>query len=235
MNRLIGSLYKRIRGHELDASDVPAKVVAGMFRVYGTDAVRGSFRRLTYGASRGAHFRASGVSIRTPSFLKIGRNVVFGKDVFIEAYSYNGVVIGDGVTVGKGSDLRATTVIREKGMGLSIGPNTSIGICNILWGQGDISIGKDCLFGPNVTLISENHRFNEIDKPIRLQGNERFAITVEDDCWLGANSTVLAGVTIGKGSVVAAGAVVTKSIEPYSIVGGIPARVIGQRRVFQEK
>jgi acetyltransferase-like isoleucine patch superfamily enzyme len=73
-----------------------------------------------------------------------------------------------------------------------------------------------------------NHSYEDLDTPISKQKESTALITVEDDCWIGANAVITAGVTIGKHSVVAAGAVVTKNIPPYSVAVGNPARVIKQ-------
>ena len=84
--------------------------------------------------------------------------------------------------------------------------------------------------GPRVNLLAENHNLDDrrrADQEPRR--DSRSLIVMEDDCWLGAGSTVLAGVTIGHDSVVAAGAVVTKDVPPYSIVGGVPAQVLRER------
>jgi len=85
------------------------------------------------------------------------------------------------------------------------------------------------LMGPRVTLLAENHVFDDLDLPIKEQGVVRSAIHIEDDCWLGAGSTVLAGVTVGHGSVVAAGSVVTKDVPPGSVVAGVPAKLVRSR------
>ncbi|MNG32136.1 Virginiamycin A acetyltransferase [compost metagenome] len=78
-------------------------------------------------------------------------------------------------------------------------------------------------------MSAENHVFSDKTKPIKEQGIYRQGITIEDDCWIGSNVTILDGVTIGTGSVVAAGAVVTKDVPPYSVVGGVPAKIIKER------
>ena len=85
------------------------------------------------------------------------------------------------------------------------------------------------MMGPRVNLLAENHNFERTDIPIKAQGVRRSFIAIGDDCWLGANCTILAGVTIGQGSIVAAGAVVTSDVPPFSIVGGVPARLIKSR------
>lgn len=95
------------------------------------------------------------------------------------------------------------------------------------------TIGKNVIFGPKPTIITGDHRFDVIGKFIKdntdkLPENDQ-PVTIEDDVWCGANVTILKGVTIGHGSVVAAGAVVTKSFPPYSIIGGVPAKLIKYR------
>jgi acetyltransferase-like isoleucine patch superfamily enzyme len=91
-------------------------------------------------------------------------------------------------------------------------------------------IGDDCLIGSGVMIMSGKgqHVFKDPDTPIRLQGGEKALIHVGRDCWLGNGALVMAD--IGEGSVVAAGAVVTKSVPPYSIMAGNPASSIGERR-----
>jgi acetyltransferase-like isoleucine patch superfamily enzyme len=95
--------------------------------------------------------------------------------------------------------------------------------------DGWISVGNDVLLGPFTILHTGKHVTQRVDIPINRQGYTFAPIVVEDDVWIGARVTVLAGVTLGKGTVVAAGAVVTRSTEPYSIVAGVPARKIRDR------
>lgn len=90
-------------------------------------------------------------------------------------------------------------------------------------------IGNYVRIAAHTVIVATQHIFERIDIPICHQGVEGKGITIEDDVWIGANCTVLGGVTIGKGTIVAAGAVVTKDVEPYSIVAGVPAKVIGSR------
>ncbi len=85
------------------------------------------------------------------------------------------------------------------------------------------------LIGPFVVMTTNNHRTDDTEIPIWEQGLRSGAIRIEDDVWIGAHVSILAGVTVGAGAVVAAGAVVTKDVPAGSVVGGIPARVISQR------
>ena len=86
---------------------------------------------------------------------------------------------------------------------------------------------------PGTTVYSVNHRYHDADRPYQEQGYEFGTVVIEDDVWVGARSVILAGVRLARGTVVAAGAVVTKDTEPYSVVAGVPARPIG-RRVSQQ-
>ncbi len=93
-----------------------------------------------------------------------------------------------------------------------------------------VTIGNDVLIAYHVSLITSNHHFADPEKLIRTQGSSGQPIRIEDDVWIGAHVIVLAGVTIGRGSVIAAGSVVTKNVEPYSVVGGVPAKLINKRK-----
>jgi acetyltransferase-like isoleucine patch superfamily enzyme len=94
---------------------------------------------------------------------------------------------------------------------------------------GHIRIGSHCPIGPGVVMRTANHRFSNADEFIQNQGHEAADITIEDDCWLGANVIVLGGVKIGRGAVVGAGAVVSKDVPEMAVVVGVPARVINYR------
>lgn len=112
---------------------------------------------------------------------------------------------------------------------LKIGNNSGIGIhCEL---NGPVVIGNDVLMGPEVIVYTQNHKFKDLDLPIRKQGySEVQPVEIGDDVWLGRRCMVMPGVRIGRGCVVAAGAVVTKDVPPYCVVGGIPARIIKKRQ-----
>jgi acetyltransferase-like isoleucine patch superfamily enzyme len=94
---------------------------------------------------------------------------------------------------------------------------------------GKIIIGENCLIGPGVVMRTSNHRYSRTDIPIRYQQHDSGDIVLKEDCWIGANAILLSGVQIGKGAIVGAGAVVTKDISDYAVVGGIPARILKWR------
>lgn len=124
---------------------------------------------------------------------------------------------------------------------LSIGDGTSIPKGSTIYcTEAPLTIGRKVIFGPRPTIITGDHRTDIIGKYIidvtpeeKLPEND-LPVVIEDDVWVGANVTILKGVTIGCGSIVAAGAVVTKSFPPYSIIGGVPARLLKRRFTDEE-
>ncbi|QKJ20242.1 acyltransferase [Microbacterium hominis] len=174
-------------------------------------------------------FIARGLRVSGRRHLTVGQSCSIARNVTIQATSRWGVQLGDSVTIDENAVLRATGVVRALGEGISVGPRTAIGARNLILGQGGVRIGMDCLLGPNVTVLSENHVFEDPARPIREQGEARLATTIEDDVWIGANAVILGGATIGRGAIVAAGAVVRGEVAPSTIVGGVPAKQIGVR------
>ena len=119
---------------------------------------------------------------------------------------------------------------------VSIGNHTSIGPRNEFNTKiAFIKIGDHVITAPEVMFITGGHRFNIVGKYIdeitdsMKESVDDLDIIIENDVWIGARAIILKGVTIGKGSVVAAGSVVTKNVEPYSVVGGVPAKLIKKR------
>ena len=108
---------------------------------------------------------------------------------------------------------------------LSIGDNSGIGVdCHC---GGALTVGNDVMMGPECVIISRNHDFSRTDIPMRLQGfMEEEPVTIGNDVWLGRRVMIMPGVHIGNGCIIAAGAVVTKDVPDYAIVGGVPARII---------
>lgn len=94
---------------------------------------------------------------------------------------------------------------------------------------GGIEIGDNVLIGPGALIWSQNHNYSRADIAIRDQGYTMAAVRIEDDVWIAGGAIVLPGAHLARGTVVAAGAVVNSPTEPYSVVGGIPARTIGRR------
>ncbi|HVM98101.1 MAG TPA: acyltransferase [Candidatus Acidoferrales bacterium] len=113
--------------------------------------------------------------------------------------------------------------------GVSIGSGSMVGENCFLDGFSGLTIGRNVLIAHNASLIAEDHGFATRKIPIRRQPKTIGPVVVGDDVWIGCGARVLKGVTIGDGAIIAAGAVVTKDVAPYAIVGGIPARVLAMR------
>lgn len=111
----------------------------------------------------------------------------------------------------------------------TLGSYSGIGEGSHLYGP--ITIGKYVMMGTNCTIYTQNHAYDRTDKPMCQQGSGPVKpVIVEDDVWIGGGVTILPGVRIGNGSVIGAGAVVTKNVPPYSVVGGNPAQIIKMRK-----
>ena len=117
--------------------------------------------------------------------------------------------------------------IIDNGVGaIQIGNDSRVGLRNTIIGP--VTIGNQVILAQNVVLSGLNHNYENINLPIRKQGVKVASIVIEDECWIGANSTITAGVHIGKHSIVAGGSVVVKNIPDYCIVAGNPARILKQ-------
>lgn len=222
--KFIDTMYSRERGLEggLDPA-APTKDILGLIVEKLIQRARGLARGFR------AAYVAGGVKFRGRDRISLGSGAVLGRGCVLDARSIEGIRLGDAVTVDQNAVLRSSGVLRNLGVGISVGARTSIGLNNFIHGGGGVEIGENCLLGPSVSIFSENHIFEDPSRPVRDQGELRARVVIEDDVWIGSGATVLAGVTVGTGAVVAAGAVVTADVEPYSIVGGVPARSLGSR------
>jgi len=154
----------------------------------------------------------------TPFFHHFGPGSIIRRSARADLFPFNRFEMGANSTI---EDF--CTV--NNGVGdVIIGNNTRIGIASVLIGP--VSIGNQVILAQNIVLSGMNHSYADIDTPIRLQTVTTAGITVEDEVWIGANALITAGVTIGKHSVIAGGAVVTRSVPPYCVAAGNPARVI---------
>ena len=193
--------------------------------------LRGCFKRLFISSVKGRLFVGKNVSILYPKKLSVGSDTIIEDGVEINCLANDGIKFGDRVTIGKYAIIRPSNIYGGPiGEGLEIGNHSNIGPFNYIGCSGKIIIGNNVMLGPRVSIYAEDHVFDNAELTIKEQGVKKQFVLIEDDCWIASNVVILSGVTIGKGSVVAAGAVVTESIEPYSIVGGVPAKLIKKRR-----
>jgi acetyltransferase-like isoleucine patch superfamily enzyme len=153
-----------------------------------------------------------------PFFHKRGKGATIRKRTRMDVLPFNRFELGDYSTIEDFATI-------NNGVGdVIIGKGSRIGIGNVIIGP--VVIGDHVIFAQNIVASGLNHGYEDISIPIDHQKVTTAPIRVEDECWIGANAVLTAGVTIGKHSVVAAGAVVTRDVPPYSVAAGNPARVI---------
>lgn len=168
--------------------------------------------------------RRSGNRVSFSAYLKgyerieMGHGCKIHADASVDASRSPGVRLGDKVTLNRYAYLQGGAG------GVRLGDRVEINNFSIVNGTGGVDVGADTLIGPGVRIISYQHRHAR-DTTIRAQPVDARPIHIGCDVWLGANAVILAGVTIGDGAVVAAGAVVREDVPAYAIVAGVPARV----------
>src|SRR5260370_17746775 len=118
------------------------------------------------------------------------------------------------------------SVVSNVGAGIRMGNNSSVDAYSYMGAAGPITIGENVIMGQHVCFHAENHNYDRVDIPIKHQGTRRKGIVIEDDCWVGANTTFLDGASVGRGCVIAAGSVVRGNINPYSIFPCPPPRAL---------
>lgn len=133
------------------------------------------------------------------------------------------------IRIGKKCSIHDGVLLLPYGGFIQIGDYSTINPYSVVYGHGGVTIGSGVRIATHVVIIPANHIFADPETPICTQGLTCEGITIEDDVWIGCNVTLLDGVYIGRGSVIAAGSVVRGRVEPYSVMGGVPARLIKKR------
>jgi acetyltransferase-like isoleucine patch superfamily enzyme len=157
------------------------------------------------------------------------RQIFIGDDVGI---GQNSRMETDGkasITIGDHSSIFGYALLMTYEGDITVGAHSTVNPFCVLYGHGGLEIGNGVRIAAGTVIIPSNHVFSDPKIPIYRQGNASKGIRIGDDVWIGANCTILDGVHLGNGAVIAAGAVVNKDVEPFSIVGGVPAHLIKRR------
>jgi len=170
------------------------------------------FRARSYGSG----------AFKRDDFASIGENVVFEDGALVIEAKH--ISIGSNVYIGHYAVLRGYD--RNE---MVIGDDTWIGQFCYINSAGGVTIGSRVGIGPGVKIMSSKHSEEGRKVPVLLCDLEFAGVVVEDDCDIGMGAIILPGVTVGHGSQVGAGAVVTKDVQPYAVVAGVPARKIRER------
>jgi acetyltransferase-like isoleucine patch superfamily enzyme len=160
------------------------------------------------------------VDIASTEGIYVGRNVSIHSNVRFQQSKESPIILSDNV------EIFDHSVIQSLGGGIVIGKNVIIGEYSTIQAQACVTIEDDVLMASKIQIITNAHVYEDINIPIKYQSNVSKPVTIKQGAWIGINATILSGVTIGRNSVVGAGAVVVNDVPDYTIVGGIPANVI---------
>lgn len=112
--------------------------------------------------------------------------------------------------------------------GIVLGNGSGLGVNCLV--HGPLVIGNNVMMGPDVVILTHSHNIDRFDVPMGQQGSWVRKVTIGNDVWIGMRSIIMPGITIGDGAIIGAGAVVTKDVPDYAVVGGVPARIIRFRK-----
>ncbi len=186
-------------------------------------ALRACFYRLIL-TCRGPVVIEDGVRLRQSANIRLGRGVYLDHGVWLHA-GHPGIEIGEFSQVMQHAEIRIVNPDHSPNSGVRIGKNCYIAAFTIIRGHGGVYIGDHTQIGPNAKILAVDHVFDPT-KPIGERGLSTKGIWIEDNVWIGSGAVLTDGVHIGRCAVIAAGSFVTKDVEPFALVGGVPARVI---------
>lgn len=232
LSRVIQNVITRVRGEATlgPSAAWPPLAMVNLVRMAGLMAARGTLLRPWLGSAKGLLLVGKGTSLRNVRYLHAGSSVIIEDYVEIQALSKRGIHLSNNTSLGRYTVVRPTgNYGGAVGEGLMLGEGSSLGPYCYIGCSGHVSIGKHVMIGPRVSFFGENHVFDDLSVPIRMQGVRHGPVVVEDNVWIGSHVSILPNTRIGTGAVIASGAVVHKDVEPYSIVGGVPAKRIKYR------
>jgi acyl-[acyl carrier protein]--UDP-N-acetylglucosamine O-acyltransferase len=227
---LLETALEQLKGRRYDLDRrIPFRLMGMILLRRSAWLVRGILKTTLFAWKPALIFIGPGVRLRNVSLCRFGKGVTLEAGVILDGLSYQGVHLADNVTIGAYSEVRSS-MLTSLGAGLQFGRNSGCGPYTFIGAGGPIVIGENVIMGQHVAFHAENHNFGRLDTPIREQGVTKVGITIEDDCWIGANVTFLDGCHVERGCVIAAGAVVRGRIPAFSVAAGVPATVKKSRR-----
>lgn len=163
-------------------------------------------------------------------FLKVEGGALIYRGFYINPFWDLGLIK---IVLKRGALVFNDVTIQGSGT-LIVGEKSLIGARSLIGVNEKIEIGNNVMIAYDVNIIDTNHNFKDINSVMMSQGISTAPIKIEDDVWVGAKVIILRGVTIGRGSVVAAGTVVNKSVPPYMVVGGVPCKILYSRKNIKD-
>lgn len=167
--------------------------------------------------------------VRDPRHVGVGAGTRIGPHAELWAFGPHPQGGAHAIRIAGAADIRSFALLHAYGGSISVGRGSCVNHFCFVNGAGGVQIGDDVMIGTHSVILSSEHGFQERDIPMTRQPSVRAPVVIEDDVYVGAHVTILAGVRIGTGAIVAAGAVVNRDVAPRSIVGGVPARVLRDR------
>ena len=225
MKKIVRKLLFRLANKELDISVPTTYIVVHLFEL----ALQLARAALTFGLARNSSrlfFRGQSVKLKCRSKIHINKGVRIGRGCTLDGLGKIGIKLGRFCKISEYSVLICSGTLKNLGNYIVLEDNVSIGEFCRLGGSGGVVIKRNTIIGQYFSAHPENHNYSEKNELIKNQGTTRGKIVIGENCWIGARVTVLAGTEVGHSSVIAAGAVVSGVFPPFSVIGGIPAKLI---------
>lgn len=165
------------------------------------------------------------VTVNYPRNMKFGNGCSVKKGAVLRANSSS----LDALNIGEKVSILEFSLLSSNEGFIKIGNRSWLSPYTLIYGNGGVTIGSDVLLAPRVSINTVGHSFDILDEPINSQKLTLAPVKIENNVWIGLGATVLQGVTVGEGAIVAAGSVVNKDVPKNSVVAGIPAKVIKYR------
>lgn len=167
----------------------------------------------------GAHFEY-------PGRIKIGRRCRIARHALLRANTRAETAI----RVGDGMSIQENALINTNQGKVVIGDDCWLGPHSLIYGNGGVTIGNHVMIASHCVINTVSHNAGRLDIPMSQQGIHTAPVIIEDDVWVGIRAVILQGVRVGRGSIIGAGAMVTRDVPPGCVVAGVPARIIRERK-----